>query len=78
MVRYAKIEIADVPGGEERCKTNILATVKELLPTTEATKIAQTYKDLEDATIKAKRAVEEIILLELVPGECRVCRRLGV
>lgn len=78
VVWYARNKIADVPGEEERCKANILAAVKELLQTTEATKVGQTHKELEEAITKAKRAVEEILLLELVTGECRVCRRLGV
>lgn len=70
--------LAEAPGEEERCKANILAALKELFESKEAAKVKQTYKELEEATIKASRAVEEILLLELVPGECRVCRRLGI
>jgi uncharacterized protein (DUF2267 family) len=77
-VRHANAILAEAPGDEERCKANILAALKEALESKEAAKVEQTYKELAEATIKAKRSVEEILLLELVPGECRVCRRLGI
>ena len=75
---YDKKKLAEAPGEGEQCKANILATIKEALESEEATNVEQTYKELVEATTKAKRAVEEILLLELVPGECRVCHRLGI
>ena len=75
---YGGNQLAEAPGEEEQCKANILATLKEALESAEVAKIRQTYPELAEAIRKAKRAVEEILLLELVPGECRVCRRLGV
>jgi hypothetical protein len=78
IVRGAKGMLAEAPGEEKRCRANILATLKELTKSTKATKVRQTYSELEGATIKARRAVEEVLLLELVPGECRVCHRLGI
>ena len=38
----------------------------------------KTFLELSQAVVKARRAVEEILLLEMVTGECRVCRRIGV
>lgn len=70
--------LAEAPGREEECRANILAALEELLGSEEATKIGQTHKELEEATIKARRAADEILLLEMVPGDCRVCRRLGI
>lgn len=75
---YGGNKLAEAPGEEERCKGNILAALEEAIESTEAAKMGQTYRELEEATKKAGRAVEEILLLELVPGECRICRRLGV
>jgi hypothetical protein len=69
--------LAEVPGKEDECMAAILAALEELLVSEEATKIGQTHKVLEEATIKARRAADEVLLLEMVPGECRVCRRLG-
>jgi hypothetical protein len=70
--------LAVAPGEEERCKANILAALKEAVESKEAAKVKQAHKELEEAAMKAKRTVEEILLLELVPGECRVCHRLGI
>ncbi len=78
VIWHDKKKLAEAPGEEERCKANILAALKEALESSEAAKVQPTYNELEEAIVKAKRAVEEILLLELVPGECRVCRRLGI
>ena len=74
---YDNKKLAEAPGEEERCKANILAALKEALESREAAKVEPTYKELAEATMKARRAIEEILLMELVPGECRVCHRLG-
>ncbi len=37
-----------------------------------------TYQVVEEATQKANKAIEELSLTRLVPGQCRVCRRLGL
>jgi len=75
---YSNKKLAEAPGEEGRCKANILAAIKEALESREAAKVEQSYKELVEATTKTRRVVEEILLLELVPGECRVCRRLGI
>jgi hypothetical protein len=69
--------LADAPGEEERCKANILAALNELLESAEAVKTRQAHKELEGATTKARQSLEEVLLFEVVPGECRVCRRFG-
>lgn len=76
-VWHASRKLAEAPGEEERCKANILSAIREALESREAANVGQTYRELVVATTKARGAVEEILLLELVPGECRVCRRLG-
>ncbi len=70
--------LAKAPGAEVKCRDNILRASKALLASPELDDIAQTYRDLEEATTKAERAAEEVALLGLVPGSCRVCRRLGM
>ena len=76
-VWYGNQKLAEAPGDEERCKADILSAIKEALESREAANAGRTYRDLALATAKAGRAVGGILLLELVPGECRVCRRLG-
>lgn len=78
-VRYGIGEIlVEAPGEEEECKRNLLAALKELSQSAEAVQVANTYKVLEESTAKARKAVEEILLLGLVFGQCRICRRLGI
>jgi hypothetical protein len=78
-VRYgAGTILAHAPGKEKECRQHILVALDELLSSNEAKSVISTYLAAEDLTTKARRIVEEISLLGLVPGQCRVCRRLGV
>jgi len=78
-VRYgASTILAHAPGKERECRQHILEAFDELLSSNEAESVINTYLVAEDLTIKARRIVEEISLLGLVPGRCRVCRRLGM
>jgi len=70
--------LARDPGKEEECKRNLLAALKDLQESSEAVRVANTYKVLYEHTMKTRKAVEEISLLGLVPGQCRICRRLGM
>jgi len=48
------------------------------LPTSEgARRVTSTYAILGDITRAAKRQADEILLLGMITGKCRVCRRLG-
>jgi len=40
--------------------------------------MVETYRALEQITTKARQVVEDIRLLGLVPGQCEICRRLGM
>lgn len=62
----------------EECRTNILAAFKDLQVSPEAKEARATYLEAGEFTDKAKRAVEEISLLGMITGQCRVCRRLGI
>jgi len=78
-VRYhIGLILAEAPGEEEQCKTKILNAFSTIQEAGEIVKVASTHRSLVEPTAKARRAVEEISLLGLVPGYCRVCRRLGI
>lgn len=38
----------------------------------------ETNKALAESNEKAKQAVELLLLLNFVPGQCQICRRLGI
>ena len=55
-----------------------LVSIFDSLPSSiEAFKIKNTYEELTKITKLAKRQVDEIMLLGMITGKCRVCRRLS-
>lgn len=77
-VMLSLLDLAGAPGSQEQCRDGILKARDSLLTSTQAASVAETYRALEADTEKAIRALEEIRLLRLVPGTCRICRRLGM
>jgi hypothetical protein len=78
-IKYASSTIlAHDPGKEDICRTNILKVVKQLVESEQAKEVVRTGKVVEEANEKAKRAANEIVMMGLVPGQCRICSRLGV
>jgi len=70
--------LAKVPGEEDKYMRNILSAFIDLQTSDELERAGRTYKKVGEATTKLRRVAEEIRLLGVVPGQCRVCRRLGV
>ena len=77
-VKHVAITLAKAPGKEAECKDNLLTALRELEQSSEALDVSNTYKVLEESNARARKAVEEMLLLGLVPGQCRICRRLGM
>jgi hypothetical protein len=73
------------PGGTElahfrntpECRDKIVSVFMSLPQTPEASGVKNTYYQLVEITNKAKRELDELLLLNLVMGKCKVCRRLG-
>lgn len=79
LVKYMSATIlAEAPSKEEECKKLIIDVFNELYEKAKKQPLLDTYRKVEESTFKAKRAAEEISLLGLVPGQCRVCRHLGM
>jgi len=77
-VRFRNSVFSECPGDEQKCAEGIRGAFKELPKSLEALNLLPTYADLKESMIKARRALEELLLLEMIPGHCRVCRRLGL
>ncbi len=78
-VRYEQDHIlAKAPGEEEQCMRNILSAFTDLNQSTEMNRVIQTYKKVKDTLIKARSTTEEIVMMGIIPGRCRVCKRLGM
>ena len=78
VVKYHNSILAEAPGKEEECSQNVLAAFKELLNSLEIHKVINSYKYLNAWADKAKQAADEVMLLGYLPGNCRVCQRLGM
>lgn len=59
------------------CKDRIVSVSASLPSSVEALRVKNTHKELAAITRSAKRQTDEILLLGMVTGKCRVCRRLG-
>ena len=77
-VKYRNLILAEVPGKVDECRKKLLDAFRKMQILPEVTRIVNTYRELEESTLRAKQAIEEIRLLGLVLGQCRICRRLGM
>jgi len=78
-VKYGEgTTLAVARGEEENCKNNIIDALKELRKTKAIGTLISTCEMHRTSTDKASKAVEEICMMGLVPGQCRICRRLGM
>ena len=55
----------------------IISVFKSLPNTPEGNRVKESHEELAQITNTVKREVDEIVLLNMVTGRCRVCRRLG-
>lgn len=70
--------LAVAPGSEETTKRHLLDALRDLGKSPEVKAVVETCQALEQITTKARQVVEDIRLLGLVPGQCEICRRLGM
>jgi len=77
-VQYHGSTLAEVAGNEEGCKKNLLVALRKLQHSKEISQVVETNKALAESNEKAKQAVELLLLLNFVPGQCQICRRLGI
>lgn len=78
-VKYGEgTTLAFAPGKEEDCKNNIIDALKELPSKGAMSTVITTYEMYRTSSDKASKAVEEIRMMGLVPGQCRICQHLGM
>lgn len=70
--------LAEVPGEEEKCRQKILNAFNEIKSSPELKETINSFRNLESIMPKVRQIIEEILILELVPGRCDVCERLGM
>lgn len=70
--------VAYAPAREEQCRKDIINALKAVKESAEAKNAIDTFKTVERLATKANRSGEEICLLGILPGQCQICRRLGM
>lgn len=77
-VKYgAGTTLACARGEEEGCRNNILEVLKELSTKEAMGTVISTYEAHRASIDKASKAIKEIRMMGFIPGQCRICRRLG-
>jgi hypothetical protein len=69
-------ELAHSKNAAER-RDKIVSVFTSLPQTPEASQVKGAHGKLDEITKTARREVNELLLLNMVTGRCRVCRRLG-
>jgi len=78
-VRYQVGSIlAEVPGREDETRLNLLAAYREFLLSPELTQVVDTFDTVAEAAAAVRQATEELLLLGFIPGQCHICKRLGL
>jgi hypothetical protein len=77
-VRLRGVIIVECPGQENKYQKKILKAIGVFLKSQEIKELTLTGRQLADVSKTLKESLREIQLLGLVPGRCRICRRLGL
>lgn len=77
-VKYRGSILAQAPGKEENCRNGILIAYRGLLESAELQRIVDSHEQLDSWAVRARQATDEVALLGYIPGQCRVCKRLGM
>jgi hypothetical protein len=70
--------MAVAPGWEEQFAGYIRKVLAKANDSVETTTAINKYDTLKKANEKARKAAQDIALLGMVPGLCRICRKLGL
>ena len=76
-VIYQGTVLAETPGNEEKCREALVKSFEDMQDLLENTKVVNTYRALEEASLKASHTIEEILILGIVTGRCHVCKRIS-
>lgn len=79
-VRYGGTILAHAPGAEQEYREHLISAISNLMQKheEEVSSVSKTYNMVEESAVKTRQAAEEISSMGLVPGQCRICRRLGM
>ncbi|MBI4187127.1 MAG: hypothetical protein HY530_06465 [Chloroflexi bacterium] len=71
-------ELAYSPQEVGKCRGGLLSALESLYRSSEFERVTTSFDRLQEVTDRTRRIIDEISLLRMLPGSCRVCRRLGI
>jgi hypothetical protein len=71
-------ELAHCPGKQNECREALLVVLNKIPDLREIGRVISTKAELEKISNKLKRPLEDIRLMGLVPGRCRICSRISL
>lgn len=77
-VTYSHNVLIEAPGKEKLYRKRLCRAFSELHDSRELVNVLHSQRMLEEAATRLHQAIDEILLLGMVTGRCRVCRRLGL
>ena len=78
-IRSGRTILSHAPGAEQEYRSHLISAINNLMQNhEEVNTVSRTYKMVKEAMIRARQAAEEISSMGLVPGQCKICRSLGI
>jgi hypothetical protein len=73
-----RIPVLSATGRVDQLRTKVVTALSGLRKPVVTNEVVSAYDLVRETTQRASKAIEELSLTRLVPGQCRVCRRLGL
>ena len=71
-------EMAYCPGKQNECREGLIRAFEKIQNLPETKNVVSTEAELKSVSDKLKRPLEDIGLMGLVPGRCRICNRISL
>ena len=71
-------ELAYCPGKQNKCREVLITVFNRIPDLPEMERVVTTETELKNVSSKLKRSLEDILLMGLVPGRCRICSRISL
>ncbi len=71
-------ELAYCPGKQHECREALIRAFNKIPDLQETKKVIVTHSELKNVSNKLKRMLEDISLMGLIPGRCRICSRISL
>ncbi len=71
-------EMAYCPGKQQECREALIKAFNKIPGLPETKKVIATDLELKTVSNKLKRMLEDIRLMGLIPGRCRICSRISL